>query len=192
MKTSKLSRRVGFFKHHDIWANYKISLTWIKAIKGDDFPNPNYDFQGSLVVSSLWNLPRWYGCPHPHAMPKKMTKTPCASPNGPSAAATRDRGPCRIGSSGIFEDAPQMGFSEKSWGWNMPLDGEIFNTFIFNGKSLKNDENWGYPYFRTPLKQLSFQNVSRTYSLLIFLIHPSTQKESYDHGWFATILKAEG
>ena len=37
----------------DIWVNYNKSLAWIKAIKGDDFPNPNYDFQGSLVVSSL-------------------------------------------------------------------------------------------------------------------------------------------
>ena len=36
-----------------IWANYNNSLTWIKAIKGDDFPQSNYDFQGSLVVSSL-------------------------------------------------------------------------------------------------------------------------------------------
>ena len=27
------------------WVNYHISLTWIKPIKGDDFPNPNYDFQ---------------------------------------------------------------------------------------------------------------------------------------------------
>ena len=36
-----------------IWANYNNSLTWIKAMNGDDFPNPNYDFQGSLVVSSL-------------------------------------------------------------------------------------------------------------------------------------------
>ena len=40
------------------WANYNNSLTWIKAIKGDDFPNPNHDFQGSLVVSSLFHLPR--------------------------------------------------------------------------------------------------------------------------------------
>ena len=51
-------------KSHEIsshpcsWANYNNSLTWIKAIKGDDFPDPNYDFQGSLVVSSWWNLPR--------------------------------------------------------------------------------------------------------------------------------------
>ena len=29
------------------------------AIKGDDFPQSNYDFQGSLVVSSWWNLPRY-------------------------------------------------------------------------------------------------------------------------------------
>ena len=36
-----------------IWANYNNSLTWILRPFGDDFPNPNYDFQGSLVVSSL-------------------------------------------------------------------------------------------------------------------------------------------
>ena len=40
------------------WANYNNSQTWIKAKHGDDFPNPNYDFQGSLVVRSWWNLPR--------------------------------------------------------------------------------------------------------------------------------------
>ena len=38
---------------HDIWANYNNSLPWIVGPFGDDFPNPNYDFQGSLVVSSL-------------------------------------------------------------------------------------------------------------------------------------------
>ena len=32
---------------------------------------------------------------------------------------------------------------------------------LFHGKSLKIDENWGYPYFRTPLRKLSFHNVSR-------------------------------
>ena len=28
------------------------------AIKGDDFPNPNHDFQGSAAVRSLFHLPR--------------------------------------------------------------------------------------------------------------------------------------
>ena len=36
-----------------IWANYHNSLTWILRPFGDDFPQSNYDFQGSLVVSSL-------------------------------------------------------------------------------------------------------------------------------------------
>ena len=29
---------------------YKISLTWIKAIKGDDFPKVKHDFQGSVAT----------------------------------------------------------------------------------------------------------------------------------------------
>ena len=40
-----------------IWANYNNSLTWIKAIKGDDFPQSNHDFRGSVAVRSWWNLP---------------------------------------------------------------------------------------------------------------------------------------
>ena len=49
--------RVVFFVvdggYQFIWANYNNSLTWILRPFGDDSPNPNYDFQGSLVVSSL-------------------------------------------------------------------------------------------------------------------------------------------
>ena len=41
-----------------IWVNYNNSLTWILRPFGDDFPQTNYDFQGSLVVSSLFHLPR--------------------------------------------------------------------------------------------------------------------------------------
>ena len=41
------------------------SLTWIKAIKGDDFPNPNYDFQASL---EQWARDEIYPDNIPHIM----------------------------------------------------------------------------------------------------------------------------
>ena len=36
-----------------IWVNYNISLTWIVGPFGDDFPEINHDFQGSVAVRSL-------------------------------------------------------------------------------------------------------------------------------------------
>ena len=42
-----------------IWANYNNSLIWIVGPFGDDSPKINHDFQGSVVVRSWWNLPRW-------------------------------------------------------------------------------------------------------------------------------------
>ena len=44
-----------FFAEYYIWANYNNSLYNLNsaAIKGDDSPNPNHDFQGSVAVRSL-------------------------------------------------------------------------------------------------------------------------------------------
>ena len=42
-----------------IWVNYHISLTWILRPFGDDFPNPNHDFQGSGEQWGRYNLPRY-------------------------------------------------------------------------------------------------------------------------------------
>ena len=47
-----------------IWVNDHISLTWIKAIKGDDFPKINNDSQSSGEQGSV--IPRF---PQINALP---------------------------------------------------------------------------------------------------------------------------
>ena len=44
-----------------IWVNYNNSLTWIKAIKGDDFPNINHD-SSEGEQWGRYNLPRYMSC----------------------------------------------------------------------------------------------------------------------------------
>ena len=50
------------FWESPIWVNYNISPTWLRPF-GDDSPNPNYDFQGSVAVRLQHNLPRFMETP---------------------------------------------------------------------------------------------------------------------------------
>ena len=54
VETRTLRRRLyRFLQKWWFWANYNISLTWILRPFGDDFPNPNHDFQwgrGEVII----------------------------------------------------------------------------------------------------------------------------------------------
>ena len=61
----------------NIWViNYNISLTWILRPFGDDFPNINHDFQGSVEQWGRYNLP-WVMWPNYQRLPLPPEKKKC-------------------------------------------------------------------------------------------------------------------
>ena len=64
------------YYYHIIWANYNISLTWIVRPFGDDFPNPNYDFQwGRSEVVMKFTQILYRPCSEDHHQTRVMS--PC-------------------------------------------------------------------------------------------------------------------
>ena len=64
-----------------IWVNYNISPTWILRPFGDDFPNINHDFQGSVEQWGRYNLP-WVMWPNYQRLPLPPEKKKMWSPPG--------------------------------------------------------------------------------------------------------------
>ena len=94
-----------------LWVNYNNSLTWILRPFGDDFPYPNYDFQGSLVVSSLYFTSDISGC---HCFTEKNSRKSILVPSG--SQTQRSKTPSKTMMKSIqFQKTSWRGKSWRIW-----------------------------------------------------------------------------